>query len=104
MAGGFVTDASRVKDAANHVLQVRDEVISDINRLHREVETLSGAWKGAAAGAFGNLMAQWATDETKLRNAMTAIAELLDKTSVQYSTTEQDQHDAIQRVMGALNG
>jgi WXG100 family type VII secretion target len=101
---GFVAESGRIGDAAKHVIDVRDQVMGDINRLQGEIEQLGSQWQGNAAMAFGTLMTRWNEDERKLRDALTGIAEQLAASGTQYQTTEDEQSESMNRIMNALGG
>jgi len=76
--------------------------MGQLKTLTGTVEQLGGAWKGDAHRAFEQLMVRWNQDANNLQNALSDIADQLDKSGVTYTTTDTEQQDQMNSIANAL--
>jgi WXG100 family type VII secretion target len=100
MSGGFGTSTDVMTSAANSVEQTSQEITQALNSLKSQLEPLAGSWKGAASGAFNNLMQEWNDDATKLTQALADISQALTGSSKNYAVAEESNQSAIAKILG----
>jgi WXG100 family type VII secretion target len=88
--------AQKVADATNVINGLENQVDSHLTNL------LSG-WKGDASAAFERLLRTWLLDFQDIRKQLGIVAEKLGGTHQSYAATEQQEHEAINRLNGLLN-
>ena len=101
---GYQAQSDQIQSAANHVREIRDQVMTQINQLQGAVEQMASSWQGDAARAFDGTMQKFNSEEFKLRNALSGIADALDASKTTYLSTEADQAASISQVSAALDG
>lgn len=100
---GFDTETARMQAAATHVTDVTAQIGQLLSSLRAEVATAPAHFKGAAATAFQQLMAQYDTDAAKLNQALTGIAEQIGAAGRTYSSSDEAQSSALLRSGSGLN-
>lgn len=102
MAGQFTTGSQELLQAVNSMEQVNTALQGNLKNLQSEVEGVSGAWRGAAASAFTNLMAKFNEDATKLNTNLQQIADAVRGNQQAYQTTEDEHTSTMTQVLGGL--
>lgn len=104
MAGNaFTTDTDTMGQASNHVIEVNEQVGSQLRTLGSQLEPLAGAWQGQASVAFTTLMGRFNENAEKLRTALQGIAEQLAGAGTTYATEDETQQQAMSSITQALN-
>lgn len=99
---GFQTDAATLASAAKHVHDVSESVKSQTQLVVGNATDLRTAWQGVASNAFGTLIDSYSREAANLDAALKEIAGMLDKSGVTYSTTDDDQLQAMNAITNAL--
>lgn len=103
MTSPFEVDHATLHTAANDVRTTRSEVDGELKKLWNVVDDLAIAWQGRASSGFQQLMTRWNEDTTKLQEALTSIADLLDKSGTAHQVTDEDQQQMLDKFHSALN-
>lgn len=85
----FKTDVATMTQAAGNVDQINGEVQGELGRLQNVVESVAGAWKGQAQGAFQGLMERWNQSARELNDALMSISENLRANASAFDETEE---------------
>lgn len=102
--GEMHVDHATLHTAAKDVRTTEAEIRGDLGRLERLVQQdLASAWAGSAAASFQRLMARWHEDSRMLLQAMSDIADLLDKSATNHQVNEQNQQQLLDRIHSVLN-
>ena len=105
MTGGPIqVDYATLHKAAADVRSTRHDVDGELKKLLGTAEELQGAWEGAAALQFQGLIRRWNDDSTKLLNALSEIADLLDKAARQHQATDEQSQQMFGKYDNALGG
>lgn len=99
----ITVDYATLHQAAADVRTTRSEVDGELNKLQGVVDTLAGAWQGAAGASFQTLMARWREDTNKLLTAMNNIADMLDESGTSHQATDEEQQQTMNQFTSALN-
>ncbi|PSL54746.1 WXG100 family type VII secretion target [Saccharothrix carnea] len=101
---GYATGIPELENAAKDIMSTNDGVQGILNNLRNTIDSVSGAWKGEAATAFGRLMERFNDDAAKLQEALVSIAEQITGTTQTYVQQEQEQAQEMSQIMGRLGG
>src|SRR5262245_210376 len=104
MPDGYTGTVQDFTDAQQKVTGVNEDVQATIKQVADTVMGLQGAWAGAAATAFQNLMGRFNDDATKLNQALLAIAEQLGAAGGTYQAQEDAKLDSFGGLSGRLDG
>jgi WXG100 family type VII secretion target len=104
MPDGYTGTVQDFTDAQQKVTGVNEDVQATIKQVADTVMGLQGAWTGAAATAFQNLMIRFNDDATKLNQALLAIAEQLGAAGGTYQQQEDAKLDSFGGLSGRLEG
>lgn len=100
---GFVTDQT-VLDAKAQTMVDTNELLQDNGRkLAQAVDAVQGAWSGAAAQAFTNLMTQYQADFKNLNDALFTIAEEVSSSSADYARQEAAAAEDVSAILSTLD-
>lgn len=102
--GPFTVDHATLHNAANDVRNTRSEVDGELKKLSGLVGEIGSQWQGQAATAFQQLGQRWGEDTNKLLQALSDIADLLDKSGTQHSVNDEEQQSSMNSIMNALGG
>jgi WXG100 family type VII secretion target len=100
--GSFNTETETMHRAAGHVHQVNDAIGAQLRTLANQLVPLEGAWQGAAATAFHQLMARFTDNAEGLRGALRGIGEQLSGAGGTYAAEDEEQQRAMSAITGAL--
>ena len=103
MASPFEVDHATLHTAANDVRSTRSEVDGELKKLWNVVDDLAIAWQGSASTGFQQLMNRWSEDTNKLQEALTNIADLLDKSGTTHQVNDEEQQQMLDKFHSALN-
>ncbi|KAB1504259.1 WXG100 family type VII secretion target [Corynebacterium sp. 320] len=84
----FKTDVATMTSAASNVDNINGEVQGELSRLQNVVDSVSGAWKGQAQGAFQGLMERWNQSARELNEALMSISDNLRANAHAFDDTE----------------
>lgn len=103
MTSPFSVDHATLHAAANDVRSTRSEVDGELKKLWGVVDELAVAWRGQASSGFQTLMQRWNEETAKLLEAMSNIADLLDKSGTAHQVTDEQQQEMLSKFHAALN-
>jgi WXG100 family type VII secretion target len=104
MSDGYQGTVQDFTDAQQKVTGVNEDVQATIKQVADTVMGLQGAWTGAAATAFQNMMVRFNDDASKLNQALLAIAEQLGAAGGTYQQQEDAKLDTFGGLSGRLEG
>lgn len=104
MPDGYTGTVQDFTDAQQKVTGVNEDVQATIKQVADTVMGLQGAWTGAAATAFQNMMIRFNDDATKLNQALLAIADQLGQAGGTYQQQEDAKLDSFGGLSGRLEG
>jgi WXG100 family type VII secretion target len=96
-------DDASVHQAANDCRSAVDSVNDEIRKVRAAREQVATQWQGQASNAFQGVMDAWMVEAGKLMEAMTGIAQLLDKTADTHRTNEEEQNSMFNKFNSAIN-
>jgi WXG100 family type VII secretion target len=102
MAAGYGTTTEQMQRAAQQVVAVNEQVQSQLSALRNQLAPLAGAWRGEASTAFQGLMARWDSDAKTLNEALRGIGEAIQGSGRGYQQAEDQQHQSLSAIQGAL--
>lgn len=102
MAGQFGTQTDTMRTAAQHVIDVNEQIQRQLRTLHSQLAPLAGTWRGQASVAFQELMVRWNEDATRMNRALHAIGETIQGSGQAYATTEEDTRSSISSIRSTL--
>jgi WXG100 family type VII secretion target len=100
--GDFQTGAPELTTAADQMVQANELLQDEGRQLGQAVDSVQGAWSGAAATAFTNLMTQYATDFNNLNTALFNIAEQVSGAARDYQAQEDTAAADVSAIMATL--
>lgn len=101
-AGGIVAEEGVLVAASEAVLQARADVSQQCDHLSREIQSLTAAWSGEGAQAFGRLHEAWQEKRHRVVSALDGLAAALEETGRDTAATDTAQADASQRLVSRL--
>jgi len=104
MPGGYTGEIQDFTNAHQRVIQVNESVTGILKQVQNQVMSLQGAWTGAAATAFSNLMARYNDDAVRLNQALQAIAEQLQAAGSTYEAQEESKQSSFGNIGNQLGG
>lgn len=84
------------------MVQTNEDLQDNGRKLAQAVDSVQGAWSGAAAQAFTTLMTQYQQDFDKLNTALFNIAEQVSGASRDYAAQEETAASDISTIMNTL--
>jgi ESAT-6 family protein len=90
LAGLTQTEAATMAATAQKFNAAKDELVSMLQQLMSELDTLQGSWKGHGAVAFNETRERWRADTAKLNQALGETAEAIARAGTYYSNTDQE--------------
>jgi WXG100 family type VII secretion target len=100
---GFGTNAEVMQKAAAQIRQTSDEINGELRSLLSLIEPLASQWRGDASTAFHQLIDRWNQDANKLTQALAGIADSMDTSQKNYSSSEEQNRSQIASIMGGLS-
>jgi WXG100 family type VII secretion target len=100
---GFGTNAEVMQKAAAQIRQTSDEINGELRSLLSLIEPLASQWRGDASTAFHQLIDRWNQDANKLTQALAGIADSMDTSQKNYSTSEEQNRSQIASILGGLS-
>lgn len=102
MASGYGTELQTMEAASNHVLDVNQQIQSQLKSLMAKIEPLSSSWKGASQVSFMQLQQRWQDNAQKLNTALIDISEALSRSKATYQASDEAQASNFGGISGAL--
>lgn len=84
----FHVDSERVLATASAVSALSTRLSADTAAMLSQLESVDGAWSGAAARAFSDTVAQWRSTQQMLEQSLTSIHQALAAAGQQYADVE----------------
>jgi WXG100 family type VII secretion target len=103
MAGSFKTGTEELTKVSDQMVQANEDLQDQGRQLAQAVDSVQGAWSGAAAQAFTSLMTQYSTDFNNLNTALMNIAEQVAGASRDYAAQEETASSDISAIMSTLD-
>jgi WXG100 family type VII secretion target len=91
-----------MQKAASQIRQTSDEINGELRSLLSLIEPLASQWRGEASTAFHQLIDRWNQDANKLTQALVGIADAMDSSHTNYSTSEEQNRSQIANIMSGL--
>ena len=104
MAGEVTVDRAAMVTAANQIEEALGQIRSQQARLDSAHASLTGGWKGEAAGAFTNAFTQFNEDFAIVIRALNGIHEKLVGSHQNYNTVESANEQGMSKIAQALSG
>jgi WXG100 family type VII secretion target len=100
--GDFQTGTPELLKAGDDMVRTNEDLQDNGRKLAQAVDSVQGAWSGAAAQAFTNLMTQYQQDFDKLNTALFNIAEQVTGSARDYEAQEEAASSDISAIMATL--
>jgi WXG100 family type VII secretion target len=100
--GDFKTGTPELLTASDQMVQTNELLQDNGRKLAQAVDSVQGAWQGAAAVAFTNLMTQYSSDFEKLNTALFNIAEQVSGSARDYQAQEDTAAADVSAIMATL--
>jgi len=101
--GDFKTGTPELLTASDQMVQTNELLQDNGRKLAQAVDSVQGAWSGAAAQAFTNLMTQYSTDFEKLNTALFNIAEQVSGSARDYQAQEDTAASDVSAIAATLS-
>lgn len=101
--GDFKTGTPELLTASDQMVQTNELLQDNGRKLAQAVDSVQGAWSGAAAQAFTNLMTQYSSDFEKLNTALFNIAEQVSGSARDYQAQEDTAASDVSAIMQTLS-
>lgn len=102
--GNFETGTPELKKAADDMVATNQQLQDAGAQLASAVDSVAGAWVGAAQTAFNNLMQQYQADFKNLNDTLFSIAEQTTGSADTYQQQEDQAAQDISSIMSTLEG
>jgi len=96
-------DDATVHQAATNCRDAVDRTNDEVRKIRAAREQVAARWQGQASNAFQGVMDAWVVEAGKLMEAMTGIADLLDKTGSTHRANEEEQNSMFNKFNSAIN-
>jgi WXG100 family type VII secretion target len=101
--GDFKTGTPELLTASDQMISTNELLQDNGRKLAQAVDSVQGAWSGAAAQAFTNLMTQYSSDFDKLNTALFNIAEQVAGSARDYQAQEDTAAQDVSAIMQTLS-
>lgn len=101
--GDFKTGTPELLTASDQMVSTNELLQDNGRKLAQAVDSVQGAWSGAAAQAFTNLMMQYSSDFEKLNTALFNIAEQVAGSGRDYQAQEDTAASDVSAIMSTLS-
>jgi WXG100 family type VII secretion target len=85
----YEVDVVRLEQAATAVQQRSGAIQAEVAAMHRQLADLQAVWRGAAAGAFAGVVADWSATQARVEQSLGQIAAAMRVASQAYGEAEQ---------------
>ncbi len=104
MSGTTQASLIELQNGANHVREVRDELVNMLNALQSAVQAAAPAFVGQGGTAFQNVMIRWSDETNALNDALSRIADGIESAGRNFGQTDQQIMESINRAAAATGG
>jgi len=101
--GDFKTGTPELLTASDQMVSTNELLQDNGRKLSQAVDSVQGAWSGAAAQAFTNLMTQYHSDFNNLNTALFNIAEQVSGSARDYQAQEDTAAADVSAIMQTLS-
>jgi WXG100 family type VII secretion target len=84
----FEVDAAQLAQAAAAVRTRGQTIQSEVAAMHRQLADLQAVWRGAAAGAFAGVVADWSATQARVEQSLGQISAAMQAASAAYTEAE----------------
>jgi WXG100 family type VII secretion target len=84
----YEVDSAQLATSAASVQARAATIRSEVAAMHRQLAELQAGWKGAAAGAFAGVMADWTSTETRVDASLEQIVAAMNAAARTYAEAE----------------
>ena len=84
----YEVDAAELARAAGAVQARVASIQAEVGAMNRQLTELQAGWRGAAAGAFAGLLADWSTTQSRVEQSLTQISAAMSAASRTYADAE----------------
>ncbi len=84
----YEVDVVQLAQAATAVQQRSSSIQAEVAAMHRQLSELQAVWKGAAAAAFGAIVADWSATQARVEQSLAQIAGAMRVASEAYGEAE----------------
>jgi len=104
LMGDFKTGVPELITAANQMVDTNEQLQDQGRQLAQAVDSVQGAWVGAAATAFNSLMERYRADFDTMNTALFTIAENVTGSADLYQQQEEEAAADISAITSTLDG
>jgi WXG100 family type VII secretion target len=102
MADAYGLSFEEMDAAGRHVLDVNQDIQSNLSQLRNNLAPLAGAWRGQASTAFQNLMVRWDDAALRLNDALESIGTSIQASSTSYAAQEEEHSQTMSTITQSL--
>lgn len=84
----YEVDAAELARAAGGVQTRVASIQAEVAAMNRQLTELQAGWRGAAAGAFAGLLADWSSTQSKVEQSLSQISAAMTTASRTYAEAE----------------
>ena len=85
----YQVDVAQLAQGATAVQQRSAAIEADVAAMHRQLADLQAGWRGAAAGAFAAVVADWSATQQRVEQSLAQIAQAMRVASQAYDEAER---------------
>lgn len=89
MSSQFQVDPTRIGAAAGDVQRISAEIESSVAAMMARLTGLQDAWRGEASARFQDVVHEWRSTQSRVRESLEHISRLLGQAGQQYAAAEQ---------------
>lgn len=84
----YEVDSAQVAQAGAAVRGSTTAIRSEVAAMMRHLTELQGSWRGAAANAFGSVLADWSSTQVRVEESLDQITAALGAAASSYADAE----------------
>ncbi|QIM19347.1 WXG100 family type VII secretion target [Leucobacter coleopterorum] len=104
MANTISAEEGALRKGQQAVADAKQGIDAQTKAVRNKIQEMSGYWKGAAAGAFTQLMNSWDTETVKLNNVLIELERSMKDTETDQAQTEDSHQQAIRNLGAMMSG
>lgn len=104
VSGGMSKQDQALTRAAGLVGDARGELDQQLSGLRGKLAGIGSSWVGAGSSAFQQVMTRWDEDTRRIVSALDEFEANLRSSEATYTSSDEGQAQAYQRMLGALGG
>ncbi|SFQ26272.1 WXG100 family type VII secretion target [Amycolatopsis arida] len=101
---GFKGEVEQFSQAEKNVVDVKNSMVQNLNKLRDNIEATRAGWSGPAAEAFNNVMMRFDENSRKMYDSLEGIGNLLQQAGSKYQAAEDAQLDSVNSVARSMPG